>query len=61
MKKHIRERRERNRRLAESDAKQRCAFCKRELPTQAVRKWDEPERYCDEACLADADERKALI
>lgn len=60
MRRYLKERRERNQRLGKADAANRCAFCKRALPKQAVKRWDEPERYCNDACYADAEERKAL-
>lgn len=55
-KKRLTERRERNRQLAEMDAKHRCGTCKRELPRTGVHlRWHDPHMYCSSECLADAD------
>lgn len=60
MKKRVSERRERLRRIAEADAKNRCALCRRAIVGQAVSLFGEPERYCSQACADEAIERSAM-
>lgn len=58
-KRRIAERRERNRQLAEADARNRCGMCKRELPKTGVYlRWQDPRVYCSRGCLEDAEERE---
>ncbi len=59
MKRTVKERRQRNRELAEMDSRNRCAVCKRPMSLGAawfgIRK---SERYCSEDCANTADERE---
>lgn len=60
-KRHVADRRERNRQLAIEDARRRCALCKRAIPKDAgFSVFSEPDRYCSVDCLEAARERRAL-
>lgn len=56
--KRLKTRRERNRELARIDSLNRCAICRRALPEKGVRMlWDDPRKFCSDACRAGAEER----
>jgi hypothetical protein len=57
MKKHVRERRERLRKLGERDAANRCIFCRRPFPsgqTELIRALGGHPGYCTEDCMGEA-------
>lgn len=57
MRKHVKERRERLRKLGEQDAALRCGYCKAVTPTRCFLRWGDPALYCSEHCLAAVNER----
>lgn len=62
MKKHIRERQERHRQLAQQDAANRCAHCRGPFGLgDPLERWDdESKRYCGYDCLEAAIELEAM-
>lgn len=56
MKKYLEERRQRDRELAEREAKARCAICKQKLPAPALERFGDERKFCSADCLADAEE-----
>ena len=63
MKRTVKERRQRNRELAEMDARNRCAVCKREVSMSRGAAWvnpGKPGRYCSEDCAITAAERERV-
>lgn len=62
IRKRIAERRERNMELGKADAKNRCGFCKRELPKNGIAmRWNDPAMYCNADCLKDQEEREKVM
>lgn len=60
MKRHVADRRERNRQLAIEDAKHRCGHCKIALPKTGVKtRLHDTQMYCSDDCLEAADQRAA--
>lgn len=57
--KYLTARREQNRQLAERDAANRCAHCKKTL-TGWVEDFLEPGRFCDDECMEAANEARRM-
>lgn len=60
-KKHIQARQEKARELGRRDAANRCAFCRRAVDGGAIYDFATGKKYCNDACVADDDERTALM
>lgn len=55
--KPLTQRRAINRAIAERDAKNRCGYCKLELPKKVFLRWQDPAMYCSADCLDSVNER----